>query len=143
MCTLGHAALAKALQERLGERFLKRCDTTTPFFHLCVTVTRLIIARTWLGVYYPLSPKDNGTSLPLCIRDRLFAKVIEVFELTLVLLTAQTCRNGVGTPRATSNGTLWPLFYQKFLLALQPQNVIALGSTTKRSTICGRCIIWV
>lgn len=82
------AALAKDLQERLEERYLKRCDTTTPFFHLCLTVARLTIARTWLVVYYPLSQKDSGASLPPRIRDQLFTTSVEVLELSNVLLAS-------------------------------------------------------
>ncbi|KAJ5948875.1 Zn(II)2Cys6 transcription factor [Penicillium verhagenii] len=82
------AALAKDLQQRLEERYLKHCNTATPFFQVCVTVARLIIARTWLVVYYPLSQKDDGASLPVSIRDRLFTTSIKVLELSNVLLTS-------------------------------------------------------
>ncbi|KAJ5195941.1 hypothetical protein N7449_006420 [Penicillium cf. viridicatum] len=82
------AALAKDLQQRLEERYLKHCNTATPFFQVCVTVARLIIARTWLVIYYPLSQKDDGASLPVTIRDRLFITSIKVLELSNVLLTS-------------------------------------------------------
>ncbi|KAL4744957.1 hypothetical protein BDW72DRAFT_199093 [Aspergillus terricola var. indicus] len=84
-----HAALAKKSQERLEERYLKRCDTTAPIFRLCVTVARLVIAPTWLVVYYPLSHKDDGFSLPSSIRDRLFTTSVEVLELSNVLLASR------------------------------------------------------
>lgn len=82
------AALAKDLQQRLEERYLKHCDPTTPFFHVCVTVARLIIARTWLVVYYPLIHKDNGENFPTSLRDRLFLASIKVLELSNILLTS-------------------------------------------------------
>ncbi|KAJ5777526.1 hypothetical protein N7520_000772 [Penicillium odoratum] len=81
-------ALAGDLQKRLEERYLKHCDKTTPFFQICVTVARLIIARTWLVVYYPLSKSDDGQSLPLNIRDQLFIQSIKVLELSNRLLTS-------------------------------------------------------
>ncbi|KAA8644442.1 hypothetical protein EYZ11_003552 [Aspergillus tanneri] len=81
------AELARALQERLEDRYLKHCDTTIPFLHVCVTVARLIIARTWLVVYYPLCQKQSGSDLPTSIRDRLFLTSIKVLELSSLLLT--------------------------------------------------------
>jgi hypothetical protein len=84
-----HAVLAKGLQQRLEERYLKHCNTVTPFFKVCVTVARLIIARTWLVVYYPLRQKDDdGCSLPSTLRDQLFITSIKVLELSNVLLTS-------------------------------------------------------
>lgn len=82
------ASLVKDLQQRLEERYLKHCDTSNPFFHVCVTVARLIIARNWLVVYYPLRQKDDGTTLPSPIRDQLFTTSIKVLELSYELLTS-------------------------------------------------------
>lgn len=81
------ASLAKDLQQRLEERYLKHCDTSSPFFQACVTVARLTIARTWLVVYYPLRQKD-GANLPSSIRDQLFTISIKVLELSCELLTS-------------------------------------------------------
>ncbi|RHZ53569.1 Zn(II)2Cys6 transcription factor [Aspergillus thermomutatus] len=69
------------------DRYLKHCDTTIPFFQVCVTVARLIIARTWLVVYYPLGQKKSESNLPTSIRDRLFLTSIKVLELSNLLLT--------------------------------------------------------
>ncbi|OQD91097.1 hypothetical protein PENANT_c001G02525 [Penicillium antarcticum] len=80
-------ALVKDLQQRLEERYLKHCDTATPFFQVCVTIARLIIARTWLVVYYPLSQNNDGANLPSTIRERLFLTSIKVLELSNFLLT--------------------------------------------------------
>lgn len=84
------ASLAKDLQQRLQERYLKHCDTSRPFFQACVTVARLIIARNWLVVYYPYRQKDDdGTNLPSSpIRDQLFAVSVKVLELSYELLTS-------------------------------------------------------
>ncbi|KAM3504134.1 hypothetical protein MY10362_003755 [Beauveria mimosiformis] len=83
----GRAALAKDLQQRLEERYLKHCDTSKPFFQACVTVARLIIARTWLVVYYPLRQKDGAEPLPGPIQDQLFTISVKVLELSYQLLT--------------------------------------------------------
>ncbi|KAK8149451.1 hypothetical protein G3M48_006911 [Beauveria asiatica] len=84
----GRAALAKDLQQRLEERYLKHCDTSNPFFQACVTVARLIIARTWLVVYYPLRQKDGAAEpLPGPIQDQLFTISVKVLELSYQLLT--------------------------------------------------------
>jgi Fungal specific transcription factor domain len=82
------AALAKDLQQRLDEHYLKHCDTATPFFQICVTVARLVIARTWLVVHYPPRQKDHDSSLPSPLRDRLFTTSVKVLELSCVLLTS-------------------------------------------------------
>ncbi|KAJ5618270.1 hypothetical protein N7528_006913 [Penicillium herquei] len=80
-------ALAKNLQDCLQERYLKHCDPSTPFSVLCVTVAQLIIARTWLVVYYPLIHKDRGAALPSDTRDRLFLTSIKVLEMSHTILT--------------------------------------------------------
>jgi hypothetical protein len=82
------ASLAKNLQQRLEEHYLKHCDTSSSFFRACVTVARLTIARTWLVVYYPLRQKDDGANLPSPIRDQLFTISIKVLELSCELLTS-------------------------------------------------------
>lgn len=81
------AALAKDLQQRLEERYLKHCDTSKPFFQVCVTVARLIIARTWLVVYYPLRQRDGALPLPGPVQDQLFTISVKVLELSYQLLT--------------------------------------------------------
>lgn len=81
-------SLANDLQQRLEERYLKHCDISSPFFQVCVTVARLIIARTWLVVYYPLRQKDDGANLPSPIRDQLFTISIKILELSYELLTS-------------------------------------------------------
>lgn len=83
------AARADDLRRRLEERYLQHCDTTKPFFYVCVTMARLIIARTFLIVYYPFSHKGDGNSLPSTIRGRLFSTSIQVLELSNTLLTCQ------------------------------------------------------
>ncbi|KAJ5729623.1 uncharacterized protein N7483_004131 [Penicillium malachiteum] len=80
-------ALAKGLEVCLQERYLKHCDPSNPFSILCVTVAQLIIARTWLVVYYPLIHKDRGAVLPSNTRDRLFLTAIKVLEMSNILLT--------------------------------------------------------
>ncbi|KAJ5732327.1 hypothetical protein N7493_003808 [Penicillium malachiteum] len=82
-------ALAKNLQDCLQERYLKHCDPSTPFSALCVTVAQLVIARTWLVVYYPLIHKDRGAALPSDTRDRLFLTSIKVLEMSHTILTNQ------------------------------------------------------
>ncbi|KAF1734080.1 Bikaverin cluster transcription factor bik5 [Beauveria bassiana] len=83
----GRAALAKDLQQRLEEQYLKHCDTSIPFFQACVTVARLIIARTWLVVYYPLRQKEGAEPVPGPIQDQLFSISVKVLELSCQLLT--------------------------------------------------------
>lgn len=78
-------SLAKELQHQLEDRYLKYCDPSIPFFLVSATVGRLIIARTWLVVYYP--QKSSEVSLPEILQDQLFKTSIEVLELSSLLFT--------------------------------------------------------
>jgi hypothetical protein len=81
-------AQVKDLEERLQTHYLKNCDTADPFFQLCATVARLIVARSWLFVYYPLIQKNDRTKLPAGVRDQFFQTSIRVLEQTNILLTS-------------------------------------------------------
>jgi hypothetical protein len=65
-------AQVKDLEERLQTHYFKNCDTADPFFQLCATVARLIVARSWLFVYYPLIQENDRTKLPAGVRDQFF-----------------------------------------------------------------------
>ncbi|KAJ5314121.1 uncharacterized protein N7443_001005 [Penicillium atrosanguineum] len=80
--------VVKDLEEHLETRYLKHCDITNPLFRLCVTVTRLIVARSWLFVYYPLIQKNDGTRLPTAVRDQFFQTSVRVLEQSHILLTS-------------------------------------------------------
>ena len=80
--------MVKELEQLLETRYLKHCDITKPFFRLCVTVTRLIVARSWLFVYYPLIQKKDRTKLPTAVRDQSFQASMQVLEKSNILLTS-------------------------------------------------------
>ncbi|KAM5367385.1 hypothetical protein ACJZ2D_010030 [Fusarium nematophilum] len=81
-------AVVEDLKRRLEDRYLRHCDTTVPFTLLSSTVARLIIARTWLVVHYPVKNKtDCPLSMNTTTRDELFSTSIEVLELSSLLLT--------------------------------------------------------
>ncbi|KAJ5682241.1 hypothetical protein N7462_005406 [Penicillium macrosclerotiorum] len=85
-------SLAKDLEERLEKRYLKYCDTSDPFYRVCVTVARLMVARTWLVVYYPLIQEHHETELPMGTRDRIFIKSTKILELSAALLNSSDRR---------------------------------------------------
>lgn len=80
--------MVKELEQLLEIRYLKHCDITKPFFRLCVTVTRLIVARSWLFVYYLLIQKKDRTTLPTTVRDQSFQASMKVLEQSNILLTS-------------------------------------------------------
>ncbi|KAL2802740.1 hypothetical protein BJX63DRAFT_440629 [Aspergillus granulosus] len=47
--------LAQELQTQLETQYLRHYTSSDPFHHVAAAVTKLIIARTWLVVYYPQS----------------------------------------------------------------------------------------
>ncbi|KAB8071469.1 fungal-specific transcription factor domain-containing protein [Aspergillus leporis] len=80
-------ALAQGLQTRLETQYLRHYAPADPFHHVAVTVTRLIIARTWLVVYYPQGQTDGGAGIASPHHnDRLFDLSIQVLELSSALL---------------------------------------------------------
>ncbi|KAL4861279.1 hypothetical protein BDV12DRAFT_208165 [Aspergillus spectabilis] len=81
-------ALAQGLQARLETQYLRHYDPADPFQHVAVAVTRLIIARTWLVVYYPQDQMDGAAAgiLPTHHNDRLFDLSLQVLGLSSALL---------------------------------------------------------
>lgn len=81
-------ALVEDLRHRLDERYVQHCDTSQPFFLAAATVARLITARTWLVVHYPLARQPNQVALPVEeLWQRIFQTSIEILELSLRLST--------------------------------------------------------
>ncbi|OIW33158.1 hypothetical protein CONLIGDRAFT_651873 [Coniochaeta ligniaria NRRL 30616] len=76
--------MVEDLKQRLQSRYLCHCDTSVPLMLVASTVARLIVARTWLKVHYPLSRMET---LDASMRDRLFLTSIEVLDLSSLLLT--------------------------------------------------------
>ncbi|KAI9041902.1 transcription factor domain-containing protein [Aspergillus affinis] len=83
-------ALAQELQVRLETQYLRHYVSEDPFHHVAVAVTRLIIARTWLVVYYPQGQTDATATAGIVYphhNDRLFDLSLQVLELSSALLT--------------------------------------------------------
>ncbi|THY13927.1 hypothetical protein D6D00_09987 [Aureobasidium pullulans] len=80
--------LVEDLQQRLDERYVQRCDTTQPLLLAAATVARLITARTWLVVHYPLTRQPHQNIIPSkTLWQRLFEKSVEILQLSLQLST--------------------------------------------------------
>ncbi|KPM46343.1 hypothetical protein AK830_g81 [Neonectria ditissima] len=83
-------AVVEDLKQRLEERYLRHCNTSVPFLQLSSTVARLIIARIWLVVHYPVRDKtEYPARMDTTMRDRLFSTSVEVLELSGVLLAGK------------------------------------------------------
>ncbi|RAL06543.1 uncharacterized protein BO97DRAFT_328361, partial [Aspergillus homomorphus CBS 101889] len=94
-------ALAQELQTRLETEYLPHytnASSNDPFHAVAAAVTRLIIARTWLVVYYPSQTNTNevtttttttttaATNNPDPTRTRLFDLSLSVLSLSSALL---------------------------------------------------------
>ncbi|KAI1371338.1 fungal-specific transcription factor domain-containing protein [Hypoxylon crocopeplum] len=81
-------SMIEDLEKRLEQNYLQHCDSSVPFLLLVSTVGRLITARSWLVVHYPLWQKgDYAANLNTTMRDRLFSTSTKVLELSSQLLT--------------------------------------------------------
>lgn len=78
-------ALVQELKQRLEDHYLKHCDDSIPILFACLTTARLILAKTWLVLYYPLSRRDEA-NLPTTVRDQLLRLAIEVLKESTALL---------------------------------------------------------
>lgn len=80
--------MIKSLETRIEERYVSKCDTSSPFSHICVLVARLLMARLSLIVYYPLRSKEAAISGSTSIRDQLFLLSLTVLEVSKKLVTS-------------------------------------------------------
>lgn len=82
--------LAQDLQTRLETQYLRHYTSSDSFHHVAVVVTKLIIARTWLVVYYPQTKSQaSHTERRTPTQDhadRLFDLSVQVLELSSALL---------------------------------------------------------
>ncbi|KAH8199071.1 hypothetical protein TruAng_006758 [Truncatella angustata] len=78
-------ALVEELRSSL-QLYLRHCDANVPFQTLSSTVARLIIARSWLVIHFPLG-RSSPAAVDTDLRDQLFSTSIEVLELSYLLLT--------------------------------------------------------
>ncbi|KAK4866232.1 hypothetical protein LT330_008573 [Penicillium expansum] len=74
-----------SLSKRLEDRYIRYCNTDTPLPWICATVSRLLLSKMWLSIYYPLQRKELKTDPPQNLRDRLLFASIEVIEFTLLI----------------------------------------------------------
>ena len=77
--------LAKALQQRLEERYIRHCKMDKPIDWVSATVARLILAKMWLVIHHPLRREDRGRTMSGETKERLFETSIEVVEYSKLL----------------------------------------------------------
>ncbi|KAF2650605.1 hypothetical protein K491DRAFT_697119 [Lophiostoma macrostomum CBS 122681] len=76
-------ALIEELKIKL-QHYSGYCDDSIPFQMLSSAVARLIMARSWLVVHFPLV-QTNLTTVDTELRDKLFSTSIDVLELSCLL----------------------------------------------------------
>ncbi|KAI1496053.1 fungal-specific transcription factor domain-containing protein [Biscogniauxia marginata] len=83
------------LRKTLDDKYLRHFDTTVPFQSLTCMVTRVVIARMWLVVHFPLGRRGEDASttsptpntLDTSMRDKLFSTAVEILEITSAVLS--------------------------------------------------------
>lgn len=69
----------QTFQQRLQDRYLKHFDTSVPILKLTMAIARIMMARLWLTVHYPVSPGEE-VKLSQETRDQLFAEMVVAMD---------------------------------------------------------------
>lgn len=66
--------------QSMAETYLADSDLSVPPVWVADTITRLILSKMWLMVYYPFQRLDVGAKLSRRIKDKLFLASVETIE---------------------------------------------------------------
>jgi hypothetical protein len=72
--------MLKDTADRMEEQYLQYCAYTGPVYWSAAVVCRLILAKTALLIYQPLTHPAKPNELPQATKDRLFIASIEIIE---------------------------------------------------------------
>ncbi|KAI0599973.1 fungal-specific transcription factor domain-containing protein [Biscogniauxia sp. FL1348] len=86
-------AVVEDLRTTLTEKYLRYCDPTVPFQALASMVARVVMARMWLVVYFPLGRRTEYANASIrtdynpdtSMRDKIFSTAVEILELTSIV----------------------------------------------------------
>ena len=71
--------------ERMEKQYLQYCEYAAPMYRSAATVARLILAKTSLLIYQPLTHPAKPNNLPQSTKDRLFLASIAIIEYAKTL----------------------------------------------------------
>lgn len=114
------------------EQYTRYCDDSIPLQMFIYPVARLIMARSWLVVHFPLA-QANLTHVDTDLRDQLFSTSIEVLEFPACFLETRILSNGLGIRKRTYNGTHLHLYSPKSRAAAEPTVRPRMGIRVHRS----------
>ena len=77
--------IVRETAERMEERYLYYCQDAGPLCWVAATVARLILAKSSLIIYHPLTQPGKPSTLPADVTQRLFIASIEILEYSSVL----------------------------------------------------------
>jgi hypothetical protein len=77
--------MIQIINDRVEERYIKKCDMNIPIQWVAATVGRLILAKLWLIVHHPMTRKDRVVQVSQTTRESLFLTAIEVLEFGRLL----------------------------------------------------------
>lgn len=83
--------MVKETSDRMEKQYLQYC-TYDPVYWSAATVARLILAKTSLLIYQPLTHPAKPSNLPQSTKDRLFIASIELMEHAKTLQTDPTSK---------------------------------------------------
>ncbi|OTA54039.1 hypothetical protein K449DRAFT_339245 [Hypoxylon sp. EC38] len=93
-CLEDQSRLLNEFYERLERTYLRYSDATNNIaYWVCVTVTRLLIAKMSLIIYFPVLFSSTSEHASEELRNKLFIAAIEVAEYNHTLNAEQACRN--------------------------------------------------
>ena len=82
--------IVKGTSDHMEEHYLQHCAYAGPMYWSAAVVCRLILAKTSLLIYQPLTHPAKPNSLPQGTKDRLFMASIEIIEYARTLQSDPT-----------------------------------------------------
>ncbi|KAI5926670.1 fungal-specific transcription factor domain-containing protein [Camillea tinctor] len=88
-------AVVEDMRKTLTEKYLRYCDPTVPFQAIASMVARIVLARMWLVVHFPLGRRAHYTHPTIRtdytpdtnMRDKIFSTAVEILELSSIVLS--------------------------------------------------------
>jgi hypothetical protein len=84
--------MVRETADHMEKQYLQHCESAGPVFWSAATVARLILAKTSLLIYQPLTHPARPNNLPQSTRDRLFIASIELMEYARTLQADPTAK---------------------------------------------------
>ena len=74
--------VVKECYEFLETKYLKYCSGAGPLYWLCESMARMVMAKRWLTLHYPVGRSGDPVSLSRDMIDQLFGTSIQIVEIS-------------------------------------------------------------